>query len=155
MYKTIDNYKLKIYQPSTRHLLKIYINNKEVDSKYILDYKFTHKLFENDEFSLGSVTAKSVELKLYKDAIIENIKEIYISSGIDGEEIPIGYFYIDEINKDDDYTVTLKLLDNMIRFEFNYDGSQLKYPCTLMDILEDVCLKARVELRFYFLFKSK
>ena len=153
MYKTSDNYKLKIYEPSTRHILKVFINDVEIDKKYILDCKLSQTLFSNDEFTLGSVTAQAVELKLYKTAVPETINKVYIESGITGEIIPIGYFNVDEISMNDDYTVTLKLLDNMIKFEFNYDGSKLNYPCTILTVLQDICLKAGVELRFYFFFK--
>ncbi len=155
MYKTSDNYKLKIYEPSTKHILKVFINDIEVDQKYILDCKLSQTLFSNDEFNLGSVTAKAVELKLYKSAIPETINKIYIESGITGETVPIGYFNVDDISINDDYTVTLKLLDNMIKFEFNYDGSELNYPCSILTVLQDICLKAEVELRFYFFFKHE
>lgn len=146
MYTTSDNYKSVIYNSSTKHSLKIYINNEEVNSKYILDYKSSLPLFSNNIFELGTVSSQSVELKLYKNAVPEEINSIYITSGIEDEEIPIGYFNIDDISKDDDYTVTLKLLDNMVKFEFNYNGSELIYPCDLMAILKDICLKAEVEL---------
>lgn len=153
MYKTSDNYKLKVYEPSTRHKLKVFINDIEIDRKYILDCKLSQTLFGNDEFNLGSVTAQAVELKLYKTVIPETINQVYIESGVTGETIPIGYFNVDDISTNDDYTVTLNLLDNMIKFEFNYDGSKLNYPCTILTVLQDICSKAGVELRFYFFFK--
>ena len=151
MYDTSDNYKSKIY--NVPHLLKIYINDTEINSKYILDCKIEQQLFSNDEFALGSVTAKSAELKLYKSVVPEIINKIEIKSGITGEIIPIGIFNVDEISKNDDYITTLKLIDNMIKFEFNYDGSKLTYPTTLLKVLQDICLKAGVELRFYFFFE--
>lgn len=153
MYETSEDYKSKIYDASTIHLLKIFINDIEIDKKYILDCKFSHQLFSNDEFTLGSVTSQGVELKLYKTAMPDEINKVYIESGITGENVPIGYFNVEEISKDDDYTVTLKLLDNMIKFEFNYDGSKLNYPCSILTVLQDICSKAEVELRFYFFFK--
>lgn len=152
MYQTSDNYKSKIYNDSTRHLLKIYINDIEIDKKYILECKPSQQLFSNDEFSLGSVTAQVIDLKLYKSVVPNTINKIYIESGITGEIIPIGYFNVDDISRDDDYTVTLKLIDNMIKFEFNYDRSKLSYSCSLLTVLQDICLKVGVELRFYFFF---
>lgn len=149
MYSTSNNYKTKVYEPSTRHLLKVYINNVEIDKKYILDCKPSQQLFSNDEFCLGSTTAQAIELKLYKVAVPETINEIYIETGVMDEIVPIGIFNVEDISKEDDYIVTLKLLDNMIKFEFNYDGSKLSYPCTLKNILEDICVKAKVNLRFY------
>ncbi len=146
MYQTSENYQSKVYQASTRHLLEIYINDTKISSKYILDCNLTNTLFSNDEFCLGGVTSQAVELKLYKTAIPDTIQSIYIQTGIGEETIPIGYFNIEEISKEDDYTVTLKLLDNMIKFEQNYDGSHLNYPCTLMEVLQDICSKAGVDL---------
>ena len=151
MYNTSDNYKSKVY--NIKHLLKVYINDTEINSRYILDCKPSRKAFSNDEFALGSVEAQSIELKLYKSAVPVTINKIEIKSGITGEIIPVGIFNVDEISKDDDYTVTLKLRDNMIKFEFNYDGSKLTYPATLLSVLQDICTKAGVELRFYFFFK--
>lgn len=149
MYSTSNNYKTKVYESSTRHLLKVYINNVEIDKKYILDCKLSQQLFSNDEFSLGSTTAQAIELKLYKEIVPETINKVYIETGIMDEIVPIGIFNVEDISKEDDYIVTLKLLDNMIKFEFNYDGSKLSYPCTLKSILEDICIKAKVSLRFY------
>lgn len=153
MYQTSDNYKSNIYNPNTKHLLNIYINNTQINPKYILEYKSSYPLFHNEEFRLGCATSQAIELKLYKTAVPETINKIYIESGIQGEIVPIGYFNVDDINKVDDYTVKLKLLDNMIKFETNYDGSVLNYPCTLKRVLQDICAKKGVELRFYFFFK--
>ena len=153
MYQTSNEYKLKVYEPSTIHLLKVYINDVEIDKKYILDIKISQPIFNNDQFCLGSVTSKAVELKLYKTAVPEQIHRVYIESGIIGESIPIGYFNLEEISMSDDYTVTLKLLDDMIKFECKYDGSSLTYPCTLKSILEDICREVNIELRFYYFYK--
>ncbi len=156
MYQTSDNYKLKIYEPSVRHLLKVFINDSEIDKRYILDCKPSQQLFSDDEFTLGSVTSQGIELKLYKTVLPNVINKIYIESGIAEESVPIGYFNVDDISKDDDYIVKLKLLDNMIKFEFNYDGSELvnqKGYAEIIEVLQDICLKAKVELRFYFFFE--
>lgn len=157
MYNTSDNYKSKVY--NVKHLLKVYINDTEINSKYILDCKPSRKAFSNDEFALGSVEARSIELKLYKSVVPTTINKIEIKSGITGEIIPIGIFNVDEISKEDDYTVTFKLRDNMIKFEFNYNG---KTPidsnngkAKIIQVLQDLCTKAGVELRFYFFFKHE
>ena len=65
----------------------------------------------------------------------------------------MGYFNVDKISKDDNYTVSLTLIDDMSKFEFNYDGSTLNYPANLLNVLQDICSKAGVELRFYFFFE--
>lgn len=157
MYKTSDNYKTKSY--NKKHVLKVYINDTEVNSKYILDCKPIQELFTNEEFTLGSVASIGIELKLYKLAIPTVINKIELKNELDGETIPIGIFNVDNINKDNDYTVTLKLLDNMIKFEFNYDGSSLIKnnggKVKIIQVLQDICAKAGVELRFYFFFEHE
>lgn len=151
MYQTSDNYKSKIL--IVKPLKKVYIDGNEVNPKYILDCKLSQPLFSNDEFTLGTVASQGVELLLYKEAVPETINKIYIKSGIIGEVVPIGYFNVDDIARVDDYTVKLKLLDDMVKFEPNYDGSVLNYPCTLKRVLQDICSKRGVELRFYFFFE--
>ena len=144
MYSTSNNYKSKVY--NVTHLLKVYINDTEIDSKYILDCKPSKKAFSSDEFVLGCVEAQSIELKLYKSAVPSIINRI-------------GIFNLDEISKDDDYTVTLKLRDNMIKFEFNYNGKTLidnnNGKAKIIQVLQDLCPKAGVELRFYLFFKHE
>lgn len=65
------------------------------------------------------------------------------------EMIPIGIYNVDDYTDNDDSTITIKSLDNMIKFEFNYDGSTLvneKGYATLLEVAQDICNKAGVEL---------
>ena len=56
----------------------------------------------------------------------------------------------------DENIVTIKAIDYMKRFEDNkYDGSNLKYPATMLQVLQDICKKMEVGLRFYFFFEFK
>ena len=154
MYTVTDKYKQLIYQEDMQHLLNVYINgslvNLEDDLK--LGFNISYALFNNDEFSLGTTPAKMIELKLYKKDLPTQLKSFYIETGVSDQIIPIGYFTLESIEEDDDI-VTIKAIDNMVKFEFNYDGSKLTYPCTIIKVLRDICLKAGVELRFYFFFK--
>lgn len=88
MYSTSDNYKNTIYQDSTKHLLRVFIDEIEVEPKYILEFSSSYSLFDNDEFCLGSVCARTVSLKLYKEAVLGECNVIKITTGIEGEEIP-------------------------------------------------------------------
>ena len=153
MYQTSDEYKQLVYADSTQHLLNIYIEGNQVDPNHIFDFKISHMLFANDEFSLGSVTAKTIEFRIYKESLPSVYNNFYIETGINDEIVPIGYFILDSIDKNDDDTITIKAIDNMIKFEFNYDGSSLNYPITILQVLQDICSKAEVELRYYFFFK--
>ena len=146
MYSTSTEYKNKILADSTRQLLNVYIDNNKIEDRYILECKITYKLLDNDEFCFGSTQAKTVNLKIHKNALPDTYTRFYIESGIAEETVPIGYFNVDEISKNDDYTVSLTLIDDMSKFEFNYDGSALNYPVTILTILQDICSKAGVEL---------
>lgn len=69
------------------------------------------------------------------------------------EMIPIGIYNVDDYNDEDDNVINIKALDNMIKFEFNYDGSELinqNGKVALLQVTQDICEKAEVELRFYF-----
>lgn len=154
MYQTSEEYKKLVYADSTQHLLNIYIEGNKVDPNHIFDFKVKHQLFSNDEFELGGVTAKSIEFKIYVDSLPKNYNNFYIETGINDEIVPIGYFILDDIERsEDNKIITIKAIDYMVKFEFNYDGSKLNYPCSIITVLKDICLKAGVELRFYFLFK--
>ena len=60
--------------------------------------------------------------------------------------IPIGIFNIDDWTDNDDNTLTIKCIDNMSKFEFNYDGRRAISESTLLTVLQDICSKAGVEL---------
>ena len=94
MYQTSNNYKQLVYADSTKHLLNIYIEGNQVNPDHIFDFKISHTLFSDDEFSLGSVTAKSIEFRIYKNSLPETYNNIYVETGIDNEIIPIGYFIL-------------------------------------------------------------
>lgn len=153
MYPVSDKYKQLIYQEDTQHLLNIYINGNliKLDDDLNLGFNISHTLLNNSEFSLGSTPAKMIELKLYKKDLPTQLKSLYIETGVNDQIIPIGYFTVESIKEDEDI-VTIKAIDYMVKFEFNYDGSKLTYPCTIINVLQDICLKAGVELRFYFFF---
>lgn len=154
MYNTSINYKSLIYNPGIKHILNIYINGNKIDSKDIKSCKLSQRLFNGDEFRFGSVTAKAVELQLNSIAVPEKITEVYIESGISQERVPIGYFRLDEPLTKNNKICTLKLIDDMVKFDFDYDGSKLIIEkggkAELIDIIKDICKKAEVEFRFYF-----
>ncbi len=153
MYETSENYKAQVYQDSTRHLLKVFLDNIEVESKYIGGFNPSFKVFDNDEFSFGSVISRMVKLKIHKNALTkENYNIVRITTGIQGEEIPYGEFTIDDKKEVDNNSVEFELIDYMPRFNFNYDA-KVTFPAKLCDIAKDICMQAGVELRFYFFFE--
>lgn len=145
MFQTSDEYKGLVLADNTQHVLRIYIEGEEVNPNHILDFKVSHVLFSNDEFCFGSVCAKMIEFRIYKDSLPEIYDSFYVESGVGDEIVPIGYFLLDSIGKVDDDTIRIKAIDYMVKFEFNYDGSGLTFPVTMLEVLQDICLKAGVE----------
>ena len=176
MYNTSEKWKKQIYK-NIQSVLNIYIDGELVNPDYILEFKVGQTLFD-EELTLGSVTSKYIELKIYKDKVYKEMKNVKVDYGIlinnsltvaevnsmlvgtlngikvkslsgnntSYEIIPIGNFNIDDFTDNDDNTITIKCIDNMSKFEFDYDGSKLEYPATLLQVLEDICSKAGVEL---------
>lgn len=157
MYSVSDEWKQKIYE-EVNSITNVYFDNTLINPDYIFDLRVGGDLFD-EEFALGSTPSRYMEIRVHKSQVVSNINEVKLEYGIEindeYEMIPIGVYNIDDISENDDDTVTMKLQDNMIKFEFNYDGSKLinqNNTVSLLEILQDICIKAGVELRFYFFF---
>ena len=157
MYPTSEKWKELIYT-NIQPVLNVYIDDVLIEPNYIFELKKGGDLFE-DELILGSTPSQYIELQIHKSQFPENAKTIKVEYGIlvdtEYEIIPIGIYNIDDYT-DDDSLITIKASDNMIKFEFYYDGSELVNKtgfATLLEVAQDICLKAGVELRIYFFFK--
>lgn len=154
MYSTSANYKNKILKDAVAHELNIYIDGHKVNPNHIANFKQTIELFNNNEFCLGCTPEIDIEFEIDKRDLPNNYKEVYIESGLGEDIVPIGYFTILKPIEDDELKVKIKATDYMKKFEdINYDGSDLSYPATLRQVLQHICLKVGVNLRFYFFFK--
>lgn len=153
-YLTSQLYKNKIYAESSYSDLKIYINNIEIDTDYVMDLKFDDSCFEDECFTLGSAIIQNIVLKLDNECLpcpINEIETFRLVYGLQLEDetmewIPIGEY---ELGKEPDtayseYT-TFTLYDYMNKFDIEYDGSHL-VPCTREQLVEDMCRKVGIEL---------
>lgn len=147
MYNTSQNYKDKVLADSTQHELNIYIDENKVDSNHIINFKQTIELFNNNEFCLGCTPEIDIEFEIDKRDLPETYNEVYIETGVEDEIVPIGYFTIQKPIEDNEFKVKIKATDYMKKFEDNkYDGSDLTYPKTMLQVLQDICKKIGVEL---------
>ena len=176
MYNTSLKWKENIYK-NTTSVLNIYIDDVLINPDYVLEFKKGGNVFE-EELYLGSTPSQYIEMKIYKEGIIQKPSQIKIEYGIlinnaltvaevnamlvgtlngiqvkslsksnsSFEVIPIGVYNVDDYTDNDDNTITIKALDNMIKFENKYDGSKLIYPTTLLKIAQNICEKSGVEL---------
>lgn len=151
MYNTSQNYKYKILNASTIQELNIYIDGQKVNPNHIGNFKQTIELFNNNEFCLGCTPEIDIEFEIDRQDLPQNYNEVYIESGLEDELISMGYFTIQKPIEDDELKVKIKAIDYMKKFEdLKYDGSNLIYPVTILEVLQDICNKVGVELRFYF-----
>lgn len=147
MYNTSQNYKDKILNDSTQHELNIYIDGNKIDPNHIVGFSSILELFNNNEFCLGCTPEIDIEFEIDKRDLPETYNECYIETGIDKEVVPIGYFTIQKPIEDDEFKVKIKATDYMKKFEnAKYDGSNLIYPKSMLEVLKDICKKVGVEL---------
>ena len=146
MYNTSKGYKDKVLNDSTQHELNIYIDGNKIEPNHIVDFSLTLELFNNDEFCLGCTPEKDIEFEIDKRDLPENYEKVYVETGVNDEIVPIGYFTIQSV-EDDEFKVKIKATDYMKKFEdTKYDGSNLIYPKTMLEVLKDICIKLGVEL---------
>ena len=146
MYNTSQNYKDKVLKDSTQHELNIYIDGNKIEPNHIVDFSLTLELFNNDEFCLGCTPEKDIEFEIDKRDLPKAYEKVYVETGVNDEIIPIGHFTIQSI-EDDEFKVKIKATDYMKKFEdTKYDGSNLIYPKTMLEVLKDICIKVGVEL---------
>lgn len=126
-------------------------------SKYIELKVYKEKIFseiKTVKVDYGILINNALTLEEFNAMLVGTLNGIQVKSLLKNdnsfEMIPLGIFNVDDWTENDDNTLTIKCIDNMSKFEFDYDGSKLTYPATLLTVLEDICLKAGVELRFYF-----
>lgn len=146
MYNTSQNYKDKVLKDSTQHELNIYIDGNKIEPNHIVDFSLTLELFNNDEFCLGCTPEKDIEFEIDKRDLPKAYEKVYVETGVNNEIVPIGYFTIQSV-EDDEFKVKIKATDYMKKFEdTKYDGSNLIYPKTMLEVLKDICIKVGVEL---------
>ena len=99
-------------------------------------------------FDIGSAIVQKFTLRLnnmYDDftecdftgAVISNVK-VSLDLGDKQESVSKGIFTVNDTSYDGDI-ITLECLDNMHKFDISYEKSNLTYPATLLQIVQDAC----------------
>lgn len=155
-YITSDRYKEVIYSQDCRHKLRIWFDNVELDDADIYCEKLTvssriiphgSKVFMLENFVSKEATLilHDIDLSIIKDKV-----EISIGTLVDEEYeyVPIGIFNIQDKPTTDKNKTTIKLRDNSVKFDFNYNGKDLidnnSGSATKLQILQDICNQADV-----------
>ena len=80
MYSTSQKWKETIYK-NVQSVLNIYIDDELINPDYILEFKVGQTLFD-EELTLGSISSKYIEFKIYKDKMPENMSKVKVDYGI-------------------------------------------------------------------------
>ncbi len=149
MYQTSQEYKNLVYAEGTQHLLKIYIEENEVSPEHIASFMVSGNALSENKVSLGSTESRKIEMRIGQQSLPETYENFYIESGIringNDEIVPIGYFVLEDIKKNDDNTVTIQAVDYMLQFERIINAKEI-LPCTTAELLVYLCKACGVEL---------
>ena len=133
-FNVSNDYKKIIYSQDDDNDIKIWFNNVELANAGYLTEKLegTFRVLANDgkkRFSLDNFVAKELTLTIHDvnlNAIQDQVK-ISIGTLVNNEYeyVPIGIFNIQDIPTTNNGTTTIKLRDNRVKFEFNYNAKPL------------------------------
>lgn len=155
-YNVSNEYKQVIYSGDSRHKIKILFNNVELQEadRYCERATIKSRIIPNGakRFSLNNFISKEVEIILHDidTSIIQDKVSISIGTlvGNSYEYVPIGIFNIQGTPTTDKNKITIKLRDNSVKFDFNYNAKPLidsgGGSATKLQILQDICTKANV-----------
>ena len=152
-----NDYKQIIYSQTDENDIKIFFNEVELENAgyYVEKVSCKSRILPEDgkkRFSLDNFMSKEVEITLH-NVDIENIVdqvEIQIGTLVNNayEYVPLGMFNIQGTPETNNNKITLKLRDNRVKFDFNYNAQYLMEQndgsATLKQILDDICIKAGV-----------
>lgn len=161
-YSTTQRYKEVIYSGDSKHRVRIWFNNVELENADIYCEKITRKprIIPDDgakRISLDNFVSQEIELILHnvdasiiKDQVRISIGTVVNSNSLGDiyEDVPIGIFNIQDEPVTDKDKITITLRDNAVLFDFGYNAKPLidanDGVATKMQILKDICNQAGV-----------
>lgn len=148
MYAVSRNFKKKC-KDNIRDYKEFTITNLTDNETYgtdeIIDVEIEGIAYSDYQI-IGRSVAKEITIKFANQLHDLENKEISVETSIDGEVLPFGNFIIDRQSfSDTDNTSSARGYDYMIKFDIAYNGDNLTYPCTLQDVLDDLCTQVGVE----------
>lgn len=154
---TKQQYDNTIYGQNDVNSCKLYFNNVELQDADNYLEKITFKkrvLPENGKkvFGLDNFIAEEVEIIIHdiNTSIIQDKVRIELGTLVNNtyEYVPMGVYNIQDTPTRNDDKITIKLRDNAVLFDFNYNAKplidSLGGSATKMQILQDICSQANV-----------
>lgn len=155
-YNVSNKYKQIIYSGDARNKIKLLFNNVELPNADLYCEKLVvrSRIVPNGSkvFSLNNFVSKEADLILHDidTSILQDQVSISIGTLVDNdyEYVPIGIFNIQDQPTNDKNKTTIKLRDNSVKFDFNYNAQPLIEAnggsATKLQILQDICSQAGV-----------
>lgn len=133
---------------------RIYMDDKIIEENDIIDFTISEGIIPGENFELGGAVASTFSVKInnlhesysnvdFKDKELKVYIGIVISNG-STEYVPMGIFTVDEYKEESNF-INIEALDNMIKFEEEYE-SKLTYPTTAKLMLQEICSLCGVKL---------
>lgn len=123
-------------------MMEIYFDDILINEDYYTELSTNFSLFE-DTFYLGSTASNIYNISIAKDSIIKHPDLVLVKEN----GIVIAKLVVDKI-EENDFEYKYTLTDKMIDLEFDYDATSIFHngSATLLEIVQDICRKARIEL---------
>lgn len=129
-------------------MLKIYFDNVLINDDAYAGLTNDYKLF-SDSFYLGSTACNTFKLKILKSEVSNHPTNVKIE-----DENTTFHLIVDKVEEEKGF-YNYYLVDKMVNFNFAYDAKPLidenlalEEETYLSNILEDMCLKANIELDY-------
>lgn len=138
-------------------IVRAYLKDSESDleineENYLKDLTFEELRFVPEQGIIGQAVARRLTINFINLDNTINIEdkdlELYIGAEYNGKTYYINYgnFIVQKPeNENTNDNTSFTALDYMIKFNSTYID-RITYPCTMLELLQDVCLQAGIEL---------
>ncbi len=147
MHETSSLYK-RLFSGTHRLETRVEIGGVDYGENVLMSVVTTRQVFSNDKPQVGCCVAGEIDLEMLKPAealprMARIVPYVRLTDGVECSEwIQKGVFYVDtrSNNKDDSGTEILSLhgYDAMLKAEQDYTGSNLAWPNTDINVVQDI-----------------
>ena len=143
MYNVTEDFKRDIFAASRLFDIEVKIGDLVFDKESVSSVKFEGGVQPREHFELGSTVSTTVKIELFTDRPITDTDEIsirialWVERKVNGviihewEWVPMGHFFIDELEEPERGTISITACDAMIKTEIAFLG---KDYVTLRDV---------------------
>lgn len=153
MYNVSSNFLSAVAGNDRTVKLKATFNSKtELDGEHLFNYTLT-EMINSEGITMGAVCSNKIEIKMAMPstsiALANGWVEPKVGLEINGtvEYVPLGKFYITEIESKDDYkTVTITGYDGMCKLEEEYETTITTWPASISAVVNDIATQYGFEV---------